>query len=252
MANPHGSFIWYELLTPDPDAATAFYAGLLGWQASAHETQDGYRILSHGAEAIGGLMQAPAGVPPGWLGYLGVDDVDATVAGILADGGQVQMPARDIPGVGRIAMVTDPHGAPFYLMRGAGDRTSSSYAPDRVGHCGWNELGAGVLEQAVDFYARHFGWSRGESLPMGAMGSYQLMEQQGRAFGAIMAQQGGAPPMWRFYFTVPAIDAAARRVRDRGGAILHGPVEVPGGDQILIGKDPQGAVFALVGKPGIA
>ncbi|MGK7864026.1 VOC family protein [Falsiroseomonas sp. E2-1-a4] len=252
MANAHGSFIWYELLTSDPDAAIGFYAGLLGWQDSPHEGQAGYRILSHGAEAIGGLMRAPAGVPPCWLGYIGVDDVDAAVAAILADGGQVRMPARDLPGVGRIAMVADPHGAPFYVMRGAGDRASTSFAPDRMGHCGWNELGAGALDAAVEFYARHFGWSRGQLLPMGEMGGYQLIEHQGRAIGAIMQQPGGAPPMWRFYFHVPAIDAAAQRVKDSGGAILHGPVEVPGGDQILIGTDPQGAVFALVGKPGAA
>lgn len=256
MANPHGSFIWYELLTSDPEAATRFYAGLLGWHVSSHDGPNGghpgYRILSHGAEAVGGMMQAPEGVPPGWLGYIGVDDVDATLAAITADGGQVQMPARDLPEVGRIAMVTDPHGAPFYVMRGASDRESTSYAPDVVGHCAWNELGAGALEPAVEFYARHFGWSRGALLPMGGVGGYQLMELQGRAFGAIMRQQAGAPPMWRFYFRVPAIEAATQQVKDGGGQVLHGPAEVPGGDRILIGMDPQGAIFALVGKAGAA
>ncbi|MGK7869503.1 VOC family protein [Falsiroseomonas sp. E2-1-a20] len=250
MPNPHGSFIWYELLTSDTAAARRFYGGLLGWHATGHEGQPGYEILTHGEDGIAGLMQAPAGVAPVWLGYLGVADVDATVAAIVADGGAVQMPARDLPGVGRIAMVADPDGAPFYVMRGASDRASTSFAPDAIGHCAWNELGAADMDRALAFYARHFGWTRGETLPMGAMGTYQLMELEGRAFGAIMQRQADAKPMWRFYFQVPGIDAAVRRMAETGATLLHGPVEVPGGDQIVIGLDPQGAMFCLVGKPG--
>jgi predicted enzyme related to lactoylglutathione lyase len=184
MVNPHGSFIWYELLTTDTAAARRFYGGLLGWQASGHAGQPGYEILTHGEHGIAGLMQAPAGVAPVWLGYLGVEDVDATVAAIVADGGVVQMPARDLAGVGRIAMVADPDGAPFYVMRGASDRASTSFSPDSPGHCAWNELGAADTERALAFYARHFHWTRGETLPMGALGSYQLMELEGRALGA--------------------------------------------------------------------
>ena len=75
-----------------------------------------------GGETVGGAMQlteqmAENGVRPIWLGYVGVDDVDATVARIDAAGGQVQMPPSDIPQAGRIAMVADPQGAPFYVMR---------------------------------------------------------------------------------------------------------------------------------------
>src|SRR3546814_15653764 len=55
------------------------------------------------------------GARPGWMGYLEVADVDAAVAAIEADGGAVHMPATDLP-VGRIAMVSDPQGAVFYVM----------------------------------------------------------------------------------------------------------------------------------------
>lgn len=56
-------------------------------------------------------------------------------------------------------------------------------------------------------------------------------------------------PVWQFYFNVPAIDAAAKRVTDNGGKILMGPMEVPGGSWIVQGMDPQGAHFALM-APG--
>ncbi|MBU8540677.1 VOC family protein [Falsiroseomonas tokyonensis] len=255
MTNPHGSFIWYELLTTDPAAAARFYGSLLGWTEAPHGGPDGgpvpgYSILSHGGQAIGGLMQAPEGVPPVWLGYVAVEDVDAAVADIQAAGGAVQMPARDIGGVGRIAMVADPRGAPFYVMRGSSDRASVSFDAEAIGHCAWQQLSTSDAEAAIDFYAGRFGWKRGEALPMGPSGAYQLMELQGRPFGAIMPRQDAAPPHWAFVFRVARIGEAAQLVPEGGGTIVYGPAEVPGGDHVIFGLDPQGALFAVIGKPG--
>jgi hypothetical protein len=55
-------------------------------------------------------------------------------------------------------------------------------------------------------------------------------------------------PNWLYYFNVSDIDAAVDRVKTGGGQILNGPMQVPGGDWIVQGKDPQGAMFALVGQ----
>jgi predicted enzyme related to lactoylglutathione lyase len=142
MANKHGDFIWYELLTSDPDAAAAFYGPLVGWsfEPAGQEGMD-YRVFSKGSEGIGGCMKRPEGapMPPMWLGYVGVDDVDECVAGIRAAGGQVHMEPQDIPGVGRFAFVADPQGVSFYVMRGASDAASTafSYETPRDGHCAW-------------------------------------------------------------------------------------------------------------------
>ena len=81
-----------------------------------------------------------SGARPIWLGYLHVEDVDATVAAIKADGGQVTMPPWDQAGVGRLAMVTDPQGAPFYLMNplppeGDPDATSDVFSTDKAAAC---------------------------------------------------------------------------------------------------------------------
>src|SRR3546814_12168106 len=85
---------------------------------------------------------ADHGARPTWLGYIAVEDVDASVAEIEARGGRVLMPAMDIPMVGRIAMVADPHGAPFYVMKPHGTGKSLAFADDypRPGHWAWNEL----------------------------------------------------------------------------------------------------------------
>lgn len=248
MPNPHGDFVWYELLTPDAEASAAFYAAAIGWQMRPAQGSDrGYRILRTGAADIAGLMPMP-GQPARWLGYISVADVDAAAAAILAAGGREQMPPTDIPGVGRFALLADPHGVPFYVMRGASDAVSTAFAPMQPGHCQWNELTTPDQAAALDFYLGQFGWEKGDAMPMGPLGDYRFLHQQGRMIGAMMNRQpDGPPPAWNFYFGVADIDVAAAAVTSHGGAIYHGPAEVPGGLFSLNACDPQGAPFGLVG-----
>jgi len=83
---------------------------------------------------------------------------------------------------------------------------------------------------------------------MGPMGSYQFIDHCGTMIGAVMRQMPGGPrPRWSFYFRVPSIAAAVARIEAGGGEVIQGPHEVPGGDHIIGGKDPQGAMFHLVG-----
>lgn len=254
MPNKHGDFVWYELLTTDPDAAAVFYGSVLGWTINdSGQAGMDYRLFSIGGSAIGGLMALPAdavaaGMRPIWLGYIGVDDVDVTIGAITAAGGTVHMPATDIPGVGRLALLADPQGAVFYVMRGTSEATSTAFSGTAPGHCSWNELTTRDLTAALEFYGTRFGWVKGEVMDMGALGDYQFILQDGRGIGAMMTgPPESPPPMWTYYFRVTDIDAAAERARAGGGHLMHGPCEVPGGDHILIGADPQGALFALVG-----
>src|SRR5215211_2023723 len=117
-----GDFIWYELLTTDAAAAQRFYGKVVGWTFSNPESHGYIHLAAADGDQIGGMVQITAemqqhGARPTWLGYLHVADVDAEVAAIERDGGRVRMPAMDIPNVGRIAMVADPQGAPFYVMK---------------------------------------------------------------------------------------------------------------------------------------
>jgi predicted enzyme related to lactoylglutathione lyase len=251
--NRHGSFIWYELLTADPDAAAAFYGDVIGWTAaSAGQPGIDYRIFSANGTPVAGHMKLPegaseAGMRPGWLGYIGVDDVDSAVADIIGAGGKVHMPATDLEGVGRMALVADPQGVPFYVMRGASDEASSSFAPMEAGHCNWNELSTPDQNGALAFYTGRFGWDKGEVMPMGEMGGYQFIHHDGGMIGAIMTNPPGRPAAWNFAFGVPDIDEAAAKISAGGGTVHHGPVEVPGGDWVVMASDPQGAAFMAVG-----
>jgi uncharacterized protein len=260
----HGSFVWYELMTPDAAGAKAFYDAVLGWNIDAQPTPGPveYRMIgrSDGGNAGGVLRLTDEmkqhGARPTWLGYVAVDDVDASVSSIEQAGGKVLMPANDIPDVGRIAMVADPQGAPIYVMKpipptDKPEGKSDVFSPDAVQRCAWNELSTSDAVAAIDFYTRQFGWEKGDAMPMGDKGDYRFINRHGQMIGAIFPSAAGTNPdehpHWRYYFRVPSIAAAKSAAEQGGGTIVHGPMEVPGGDYIVIGTDPQGAQFALVG-----
>ena len=248
-------FIWYELLTKDVAAATTFYSSVVGWTIADSGMQGmEYRILHAGDTMVGGLTAIPApaaemGMPPMWLGYVRVDDVDASIASILAAGGSVRMPAMDIPGVGRFATIADPLGAAIYIMKPELEQgESTAFARRQTGHIGWNELHTSDWPAALSFYGAQFGWGKSSEMDMGPMGTYLLFHTGGAdAAGGMANIPGIARPYWLFYFVVEDIDAAIARVSASGGQVTVGPHQVPTGDWIVQGVDPQGAKFALVG-----
>lgn len=253
MTNPQGAFVWYELIAPDPDAAERFYKPLFGWtSADSGIAGVDYRYFSSPDSVVAGLMRTPEGapMPPVWLGYVAVDDVDAMAKAIEAAGGAVHMQPQDIPAVGRFAFVADPQGAMFYLMRSFMPDRSLAFAWDRPrdGHVAWNELMTTDPAAAWSFYGARFGWARDGAMDMGPMGQYEFIRHDG-VIGAIMPKPPQAPvSAWSFYVRVPDIDAAAAKVREGGGTILHGPHEIPGGEFSMNVLDPQGAHIGLVGK----
>jgi predicted enzyme related to lactoylglutathione lyase len=260
MTNIHGDFIWYELMTTDADAAQDFYGGLVGWSFKDGGQSDmDYRLFSADGPQVGGVMplsqeMQDGGARPMWAGYIGVDDVDATAQKIRSSGGTIMMEPQDIPDVGRFAFVRDPQGVPFYIMRGLSDEPSESFAHDapREGHCAWNELLTSDLDAADAFYGDCFGWVAADSMDMGEAGPYRIYrngEHRASMFGAMMKRpESGPPPIWLYYFRVPDIDEAATFIGAHGGAVVIGPQEIPGGEYVLNGTDPQGAIFALIGK----
>ena len=253
MSKQPSRHIWYELLTTDVDAAEKFYGSVVGWSVVKSD-QPGmdYRQWTMDGDGVGGLMAistptAADAMPPIWLGYLNVPDVDQSVAAIQAAGGAVHMPANTIPGVGRMAMVSDPQGALFYVMAPQGEGVSTAFARGRPGHGGWNELHTTDAKAALGFYGEQFGWKPSTAMDMGPMGTYQLIEAGDGDIGAMFNNPAFPRPAWLYYFNVDDIMAAKARVEAGGGSVNNGPMEVPTGDWIVQCADPQGAMFALVG-----
>ncbi|MGH6813347.1 MAG: VOC family protein [Methylocella sp.] len=257
MSTNQGKFVWYDLMTSDVKAAESFYRSVIGWDAKDSGLADrSYTLFSVGPAMVGGLMPIPEvagaqGARPAWTGYIGVDNVDAYAARVKAAGGVVHRPPEDIPGVGRFSVAADPHGATFSLFKGNSDQEPAPAAPGTPGHIGWHELHAGDGASAFAFYSGLFGWTKAEAMDMGQMGVYQIFATGGAPVGGMMTKMPQTPaPFWLYYFNVDAVEAAMARVKNAGGQVIHGPMEVPGGSWIAHGLDPQGAIFAMVGPKG--
>jgi predicted enzyme related to lactoylglutathione lyase len=181
---------------------------------------------------IGGIMaqseeERAAGVPPNWLGYVDVANVDESAKRVQQLGGKVLVPGTDIPDIGRFAVIADPQGAVLALY-------SSSNPSDAVpgrgpGHFSWAELNTTDWKAAWKFYSELFGWKPTQS--MGGMSNAATMIK--------------APAHWLHYVTVPNADEAAKQVVAKGGKVLNGPMDVPGGGRIAQCMDPQGGMFAV-------
>jgi predicted enzyme related to lactoylglutathione lyase len=259
----NGHPIWYELMVPDAAAVAPLYRAVLGWDipATANAMPNGsqYRMIgrSDGGHAGGLLSLSPAmaadGVRPAWLVYFHTDAVDDAVAMATQLGAAVHMPPTTLPGAGRMAMLADPGGAPFYLMTptpppGQPDAKSDVFDADKPGHCRWNQLDTGDAGQADAFYKALFGWNTDQSMPMGAAGNYQFIEQGGVQIGAINPMKpAGEPDAWLPYFGVADIDQAREAALAHGFVITMDTHQVPGDDWIFQGHDPAGAAVGFVG-----
>jgi predicted enzyme related to lactoylglutathione lyase len=258
MPDSHGRFVWYELATTDMEAAKAFYAAVVGWGAQdASMAGRGYTLFTVGGVAVSGLMSLPeearnSGFRPSWLGYVGVDDVDATAKRLKELGGAVYVPPTDIPNISRFAVAADPQMAMFALFKWLSPGHEEPVQLSAAGRVGWHELLAVDWEKAWAFYRELFGWQKANA-DAGAMGTYQLFSAGGEAIGGMFTKPSTVPAtvpasFWLYYFNIGDIDVAMRRVKAGGGNILDGPIEVPGDRWIVQCTDPQGALFALMGK----
>lgn len=255
VAEMKGRFVWYELSTTDPAAAGAFYSKVVGWnvEKSAMPGMD-YWMAKAGDADIAGIMVQPEGArsmgaPPMWLGYVAVENIDAAAGVVTASGGRVYMQPMDIPGVGRFAVAADPDNAVIALFSTTNPGHDEPHSQEALGHVGWHELHAGNLDADFAFYTKLFGWEKKDAMDMGEMGPYQMFGTADHTLGGMMTNPPGspAPPHWNYYFNVASIDKAAEVVAARGGQVVMGPEEVPGGMFIIAGIDPQGAAFALIG-----
>lgn len=122
----HGHVWWTELMTTDIDAASKFYGEVMGWTAVKVSKDDprrapqpgerSYTVFRKGDETVCGVFKMDAGefgtkIPDYWFTYVSVADVDDACIKVQERGGRVLRPVRDVPYVGRIAVIEDPSGA---------------------------------------------------------------------------------------------------------------------------------------------
>jgi hypothetical protein len=113
----HGQAAWHELSTPDPEAALKFYQDLFGWELMTKMDMGPsgfYYIFGSGGTQLGGIYKPSHPTPgPAWLLYVSVPDADKAATATTKAGGHLLNGPMDVPGGGRIAQLSDPHGVQF-------------------------------------------------------------------------------------------------------------------------------------------
>ena len=113
---------WHELNTWEPEIALAFYGRTLGWQFDPAPLPDGsaYWIARKDGKPVGGIFELTtpdyAGIPSHWMTYMAVENISRAERDTESAGGEVMRAAVRVPGVGRLAVVTDAAGALIGLM----------------------------------------------------------------------------------------------------------------------------------------
>ena len=244
----HGQFTWYELTTPDVAAAKQFYPKLTNWGVQAFDHD--YTMFTSGAP-VAGIYQLSAemaqqGVPPNWMAYVAVDDVDAAIAKATSLGGAVMHGPMEVPGTGRFAVMRDPQGAVFGIYRASG-RSMTWDGNPVLGRPSWHELMTTDRTAALAFYGALLGWQPTGEMDMGGGAMYGMFGQGEAMYGGIydrMPGMEGMSPFWLLYFHVKDVAKACAAALKAGGQVIRPRMQIPGGTVAIL-SDPQGAAFAV-------
>ena len=242
----HGVPSWVDHASADPEAASAFYSGLFGWQVTdLGPDAGGYRMAGLRDRPVAGLGPLMSPGPPRWSMYVNVDDADAIAGTVTENGGTVFMPPMDVMAAGRMGVFADPQGAVFCVWQanqhpGAGIVNE----PDTYS---WSELVTDDVDASKAFYGTVFGWG-GQTYGEGA-GAYTEWKLGDRSVGGMMARPPGmpaeVPTHWATYFSVADIGAAVDKIKELGGSVMMGPMEIEPGT-FAVAVDPVGASFNVI------
>lgn len=254
-----GRFCWYELMTRGSQAAIDFYTRVIGWKAERWPGPMDYTMFSNGSGTLAGVVdmtgqQGTEQVPCHWLGYIGVDDLEATTLQALGLGATKTHGPMDIPTVGKMTFFSDPQGAAFAMFQPeTPGEERSELAP--MGGVAWHGLSTNDPAAAWGFYSELFGWVVTQDMDMGPGGPYRMFATKTmptKSVGGLgqLPPGGEMPSNWSFYFRVQNTPETVEVARAAGATLVMGPMDVPGNDVIAVMVDPQGCHFSVVADKG--
>ncbi len=249
-----GTFCWPELTTSDGPGAQKFYTALMPeWTAQADEIPGGgvYIMLQMNGASVGAMFQMTEemkgmGIPPNWLSYVSVEDVEASASKAKELGGTVVQGPMDVMEIGRMAVLRDPFGATFALWQPKAV-CGMQFNDGRPGTACWFELATRDEDRSATFYSNLFDW-KPETVPS-PMTTYTIFSKDGEKKAGMLKmteEWGECPPNWMVYFAVDDCDAAAKRAAANGGEVMVPPTDIPPWGRFSVIKDPQGAMVSLI------
>jgi len=245
-----GTFSWTDLSTSDPPGAKTFYGELFGWEAEDMPGAAGtYTMFRLDGKDVAACFGQDDGPPPHWNSYVTVEDVDSSASRTATLGGTVMMEPRDVEGVGRMAVIADPAGAPLALWEPRGHIGAG--VVNVPGALCWNDLGTTDVDSATAFYGELFVWSYEQRMDDDPL-RYTRIRNGDSENGSIHLQgddERGTPPSWIVYFAAADLDSTNSKLTELGGRVIVEPLEVPAGGRVSVATDPQGAAFGLFDGP---
>jgi hypothetical protein len=243
-----GKLVWADLITTNPEAATAFYCGLLGWTAAPLEQKGkGYTVFSNNGTPVAGLAPRTArggSHPSRWIGFYAVTDIGATLALVTKYGGTVRAGSRNFPDRGYQAIVTDKDTVPIGILQSSsGDSPDGEPAP---GDWNWFELYVKSPKDTAEFYHAAIGFDFAPDTNTDRK-SDLVLSSEGRARGGVAPLSGEDPkPSWLGVIRVADLDATLAKVAGLGGEVLLAPHPVEFGSRFAIILDSTGGTVGLV------
>jgi len=248
-----GKIIWADLVTPDLARSEHFYGALFGWTfemvaQSAHSRPYALALLD-GVPVAGILQRRPGGAEhrqPGWMVFISTADLDAAARNVVADGGRILAPARNVPDRGRTAVFADPQGAVFAALQ-----SSSGDPPDVLAQPGqwiWSSLLAADPDRDAAFYKAVFGYQVFDQIRDDGV-EHVLLASNGYARASVNALPPGSSglhPHWLNFVRVANMADSVARVKALGGQVLVPPHLDRHGGPIAVVADPSGAAFGLL------
>jgi len=248
----HGTFSWTDLGTTDVDGAKKFYGALFGWKMEDQPSGPGmtYTMCSVGGKSACAMYtqdaeQKKMGMPPMWMVYFTVTDVDAATKKVSAAGGKVHKEPFDVMDVGRMSVIADPTGAVSCLWQAK--KHIGAEIIQEPGAISWAELATNNVDAAGKFYTSVIGW-KSDHMQMGPM-TYTVFKRGDAQAAGMMAQSPemkGMPSAWTVYFSVANCDATVKKANELGGKTIAPAMDIPNVGRFAWISDPQGAVFGIL------
>jgi predicted enzyme related to lactoylglutathione lyase len=252
MQHTPGLWVWAELFTADVAAAKTFYGGVFGWEfRTLGSGPDAYTLVTNQDTPIAGILhrKGSSNAPhlARWVGFASVADVDRAAEYAAFSGGEVLVEPRELPGRGKVALIADPEGGRFGVLRSNTGDPPDSLPPQ--GALLWRELWARDGAAMAEFYA-----------PLGGYQIQLLDEDRGTVerrllsgghprAGIIEHDLDDLPSAWLHYVRVADLAEALDRVREGGGAILIAPTPNIRQGRVALVADPLGGAIGIAEWP---
>lgn len=245
-----GAFCWSQLNASDAALCEPFYCSLFGWSA-IHKDLGGMplTLFTRGQDEVGSLMPIPPqpATRSHWMGYVWVEDLDASFARAKGLGATPFVPPTAVPGAGRIAVIGDPGGAVVGIFEEAVRTDPPRPMPAGHGAFSWYELTTRAVAPSIAFYTALFGWTT-QDWPMD-FGTYTLFLRGEEPVAGLMPMAGpeweGVPNHWMPYVSVSDVDERFAAVPGLGGTGCVPPTDIPEVGRFAVVTDPTGGTITL-------